>query len=752
MGLETAQKIRFSVGGMTCAGCQANVQRRLENTPGVIEAAVSLVAAEASVTFDPAKVTPHQLVAAVRESGYDARLPEAEPDIRAAQQSREEAVDAEYRGLWRKAAVAVALAVSSMAISMPLMHGPHAAHSPYAGLLRWALCAAAAVALAWAGRDFFLRAWKQARHGAADMNTLVAVGTGSAFLYSLAVTIAPRHLAARGVAPDVYYEAATGIVALVLVGRTLELRARRRTGSALRELAALQPRMVWRRSGDHDEQVALEAVEPGDILMVKPGERIAVDGEVVEGVSAVDESMLTGESIPVAKKPGDRLIGGTLNTTGSLRYRAAARGSEGVLANIVKLMRDAQASRAPIQRLADRISAVFVPVVLAVAALTFVVWYAAAPAGGLARPLSVAVSVLVIACPCAMGLAVPTAVVAASGRGAKEGILFKGGEAIERLHGVHAVVFDKTGTLTEGKPEVREIRTGGQLSSSDLLGLAAAVESRSEHPLARAVMDAARNAKAPVRLAAQFQSSPGQGAEALVEGRRVLVGSPEWLEWRGISLDGLDAAARELSDRGMTLLAVAVEQSAVGVMGIADRLKATAPEAVALIRRYVPRVILLTGDRPEAARAIAAEAGIEEVIAGVRPEEKEKVIRDLQEGGLTVAMVGDGVNDAPALARAAVGIAMGTGADAAVEAADVTLMRGDPRSVAAAIDLSRKTMRIMKQNLFWAFIYNVVGIPVAAGALYPWFGVLLNPVLAAAAMALSSVSVVTNSLRLQRMR
>jgi Cu+-exporting ATPase len=343
-------------------------------------------------------------------------------------------------------------------------------------------------------------------------------------------------------------------------------------------------------------------------------------------------------------------------------------------------------------------------------------------------------------------------VVAASGRGAKEGILYKGGEAIERLHGVNAVVFDKTGTLTEGKPEVREIRTGGQLSPSGLLGLAAAVESRSEHPLARAVMDAARNAKAPVRLAAQFQSSPGQGAEALVEGRRVLVGSPEWLEGRGISLDGLDAAARELSDRGMTLLAVAMEQSAVGVMGIADRLKATAPEAVALIRRYVPRVILLTGDRPEAARAIAGEAGIEEVIAGVRPEEKDKVIRDLQEGGLTVAMVGDGVNDAPALARAAVGIAMGTGADAAVEAADVTLMRGDPRSVAAAIDLSRKTMRIMKQNLFWAFIYNVVGIPVAAGALYPWFGVLLNPVLAAAAMALSSVSVVTNSLRLQRMR
>lgn len=752
MGAEAAQKIRFPVGGMTCAGCQANVQRKLENTPGVIEATVSLMAAEASVTFDPAKVTPDRLVQAVRESGYEARLPETEPDLLAEQKSREEAADAEYRDLWRKAAVAVALAALSMAISMPLMHGPHAAHSPFAGLLRWVLCAAAAMALGWAGRDFFFRAWKQARHGAADMNTLIAVGTGSAFLYSLAVTIAPRHLAARGVAPDVYYEAATVIVALVLVGRTLELRARRRTGSALRELAALQPRMVWRRRGERDEQAPLEAVEPGDILTVKPGERIAVDGEVVEGVSAVDESMLTGESIPVAKKPGDLVIGGTLNTTGSLRYRAAVRGSEGVLANIVKLMRDAQASRAPIQRLADRISAVFVPVVLAIAALTFVVWYAAAPSAGLARPLSVAVAVLVIACPCAMGLAVPTAVVAASGRGAKEGILFKGGEAIERLQNVNAVVFDKTGTLTEGKPEVLEIRTGGQLSPAGLLGLAAAVESRSEHPLARAVMDAARQGKAPVRLAAQFQSYPGQGAEAFVEGRRVLVGSPEWLASRGVPLDGLAEDARELTDAGMTLLAVAVDKTAAGVMGIADKLKETAPEAVALVRRYVPRVILLSGDRPEAARAIAEQAGIEEVIAGVRPEEKEKVIRELQSGGLTVAMVGDGVNDAPALARAAVGIAMGTGADAAVEAADVTLMRGDPRLVAAAIDLSRKTMRIMKQNLFWAFIYNIVGIPVAAGALYPWSGILLNPALAAAAMALSSVSVVTNSLRLQRMR
>ncbi len=737
---------------MTCAACQAIVQRKLETLPGVIEAAVSLMAAEASVTYDPARVSPQRLVEAVRESGYDARLPEGEQGAWAAQQSRDEAVDAEYRGLRRKAAVAVTLAAFSMAISMPLMHASHAAHGPYAGLLRWTLCAAAAVTLGWAGRDFFFRAWKQARHGAADMNTLVAVGTGAAFLYSLAVTVAPRHLEARGVAPDVYYEAATGIVALVLVGRTLELRARRRTGSALRELAALQPRMVWRRKGEIDEQAPLEAVEPGDILTVKPGERIAVDGEVVEGVSAVDESMLTGESIPVTKKPGDRVIGGTLNTTGSLRYRAAARGSEGVLANIVKLMRDAQASRAPIQRLADRISAVFVPVVLAIAAVTFVVWFAAAPASGLARPLSVAVSVLVIACPCAMGLAVPTAVVAASGRGAKQGILFKGGEAIERLQSVNAVVFDKTGTLTEGKPEVRDIRTAGQWSATGLLGLAAAVESRSEHPLARAVMEAARKANAPLRLAAQFQSSPGQGAEALVEGRRILVGSPEWLAARGISLDGLETAARELSGGGMTLLAVAVDKTAVGLMGIADRLKDAAPEAVTLIRRYVPRVILLTGDRPEAARAIAAQAGIEEVIAGVRPEEKEKVIRELQASGLRVAMVGDGVNDAPALARADVGIAMGSGADAAVEAADVTLMRSDPRAVAAAIELSRRTMRIMKQNLFWAFIYNVVGIPVAAGVLYPWFGILLNPVLAAGAMALSSVSVVTNSLRLQRMR
>jgi Cu+-exporting ATPase len=714
--------------------------------PGVVEAAVSLMSAEAAVTFDSGKITPEELVEAVRQSGYDARLPQPDADAGGEQRLQDRALEAEYLATRRKAAVAVALAAASMVLSMPLMHG--ATH----GWLRWALCLLAAVALGWAGRDFFTRAWRRARHGSADMNTLIAVGTGSAFLYSLAVTAAPEYLSARGVAPDVYYEAASGIVALVLVGRSLELRARRRTSSALQELASLQPRKVWRQRGAEQELVPLEAVEPGDILMVKPGERIAVDGEVVEGASAVDESTITGEAIPVAKRPGDRVTGGTLNTTGSLRYRAAVRGSEGVLANILKLMRDAQASRAPVQRLADRISALFVPMVMAIAAVTFVAWYAAAPQMGLARPLSVAVSVLVIACPCAMGLAVPTAVMVASGRGAKAGILFKGGEAIERLESVNAVVFDKTGTLTEGRPEVHEIRTRGRLSVSEILSLAATVESRSEHPLARAVMAAAQKAGAPARLAFGFESSPGQGAEAVVEGRRVLVGSAEWLASRGVEPAEMGPAIEEFSKRGMTLLLVAVDGAAEAVLGIADRVKPTAAEAVAMLRRSVPRILLLTGDRPETARAIGEQVGIDEIIAGVRPDEKERVIGGLQSQGLVVAMVGDGVNDAPALARASVGIAMGTGADAAVEAADVTLMRPDPRAVAEALDLSRKTMRVMKQNLFWAFVYNVVGIPIAAGALYPWFGVLLNPVLAAAAMALSSVSVVTNSLRLQRMR
>lgn len=742
---ETLTVVRFPVGGMTCAACQARVQRALASMPGVREAVVSLMSNEATVFYDPAVVTPETLVEVVRGAGYEAALRSPDLSIVEVQKRQDAILEAEYRELRRRAAGAIGIAIVVMALSMPSMGHGHAV-----GPVRWVLLILTALTLAWPGRTFFIRAVKVARHGAADMNTLVALGTGSAFLYSAAVTAAPSHLAARGIAPDVYYEAATTIIALVLVGRTLESRARRKTAAALQHLASLQPRSARRRLGTEELDTPLELVHPGDVLVVKPGERIPLDGEVLEGASAVDESMLTGEAIPVAKTPGSLVIGGTLNTSGSLVYRVTARGTEGTLAYIMKLMREAQGSRAPIQRLADRISAVFVPVVLGIALMTFAIWYVLSPQAGVARPLSVAVTVLVIACPCAMGLAVPTAVMAATGRGAKAGILIKGGEALERLHQVNTVIFDKTGTITEGRPRITDITVSSRITTVEALALAAAIESRSEHPLARAVVQKAQHENVAVSPVAEFASTPGGGAEGVVSGRRVLAGSVEWLESRGIPCAELAGQIHALSSDGKTVLLLAVNGVAEAVLAASDEPRPTAAAAVNLLKPMVSRIILLTGDREEAARHVARQVGIEEVLAGVRPEEKELAVRRIQEDGGVVAMVGDGVNDAPALARADVGIAMGSGTDVATEASDVTIMRNDPRAVAAAIDLSRKTMRIMRQNLFWAFVYNVIGIPIAAGALYPALGILLSPALASLAMALSSISVVTNSLRLQR--
>jgi len=741
----TLTVVRFPVSGMTCAACQARVQRALAAMPGVREAVVSLMSNEATVFYDPSAITPETLVEAVRSAGYEAALRTPDLSIIEVQKKQDETLEAEYRELRRRAAVAITIAIIVMVLSMPSM-----GHGRLVGAVRWISLALTALTIAWAGRSFFTRAVQAARHGTADMNTLVALGTGSAFLYSAAVTAAPSHLAARGVAADVYYDAATTIIALVLVGRTLESRARRKTAAALQQLASLQPRSARRRLGNEDLDTPLELVHPGDVLVVKPGERIPLDGEILEGSSAVDESMLTGESIPVTKTPGSLVIGGTLNTSGSLVYRVTARGTEGVLAHIMKLMREAQGSRAPIQRLADRISAVFVPVVLGIALMTFGIWYVLAPQAGLARPLSVGVAVLVIACPCAMGLAVPTAVMTATGRGAKAGILIKGGEALERLHQVNTVIFDKTGTITEGKPRITGITVSSRMTTAEALALAAAIESRSEHPLARAVVQKAEQEGVPAAPVAEFASTPGGGAEGVVNGRRILAGSVEWLESRGVPCTEFAGHIRAFSQEGKSVLLLAVDGVAEAVLAASDEPRSTAAEAVQLLRSMVSRIILLTGDREQAARAVARRVGIEEVLAGVRPEEKELAVRRIQEGGGVVAMVGDGVNDAPALARADVGIAMGSGTDVATEASDVTIMRNDPRAVAAAIDLSRKTMRIMRQNLFWAFIYNVVGIPVAAGVLYPATGILLSPALASLAMALSSVSVVTNSLRLQR--
>jgi Cu+-exporting ATPase len=564
------------------------------------------------------------------------------------------------------------------------------------------------------------------------------------------------------VAPDVYYEAVIVIIALILTGNTFEARAKRATSVALRALAGLQPptARVVRDEGAaaREEDVPVAEVRRDDVIVVRPGERLPTDGEVVSGESAVDESMLTGESAPVPKRAGARVIGGTINRTGALRYRATTLGADSVLAQIVRLMRDAQGSRAPIQNLADRISGVFVPVVVSIAIATFVVWFVASDLAGATAPavhaFAAAVAVLIIACPCAMGLAVPTAVMVATGRGAEAGVLIKGGEALQRAGAIDTVVLDKTGTVTEGRPTVTDVvvAPGAPHSGDALLALAAGLEGSSEHPLADAIVRHARDRGLAIATAEAFQSATGRGATARVDGHDVLAGNETLLAEHGIDAAPLRDAATRLSEDAKTPVYVAVDGALAGLLAVADPVKPTSREAIAALHRRGIDVVMLTGDTQRTADAVAREAGIARVVAGVLPDGKVDEIRRLQERGRVVAMVGDGVNDSAAIARAHVGIAIGSGTDIAAEAADVVLMRGDLRGVTEAIVLSRRTMRTMKQNLFWAFVYNVVGIPIAAGVLYPAFGLLLSPVIASAAMAFSSVSVVTNSLRLRHAR
>jgi Cu+-exporting ATPase len=771
-------RVDIPVSGMTCAACQARVQRRLAREPGVQDAAVNLMTRTASVTYDPAEASPQSLVDAIRATGYGADLP-VDRSVLEEQEATDRAYAEEYRDLRRKAAVSITVGIVAMIVSMPLMapvghdgmtgssdpfmRWASAALSPvvqrampwlYAidtRVLSFALLAATAAIMCWAGRHFYTRAWAALRHRSADMNTLVAVGTGAAFLFSVVATVAPSFFLARGVAPDTYYEAVIFIIALILVGNALEARAKRQTAASLRELAELQPGTARIERDGVDVTVAVEDVRQGDVVSVRPGERLPVDGELVDGSSAVDESMLTGEWSPVAKSVGDQVVGGTLNGTGAFRYRATTLGADSVLARIVRLMRDAQGTRAPVQRLADRVAAVFVPVVIALAIATFAVWYVVADAAPVVRAFAAAVAVLVIACPCAMGLAVPTAVMVATGKGAELGILIKGGEALQRADSLDTIVLDKTGTVTEGKPAVTDIvSVDPSRSNAELLGVAAAVERRSEHPLAAAIVASAEDRGLTLGAAESFQSHPGRGVTGVVDGVAVTAGNARMMaEW---AVDS-SAASREfdrLASEGKTVVLVALDGRLAGLIAVADPVKAGSRDAVAAFERMGLDVVLLTGDSEAVATAVARDTGIERVIAGVLPEGKVAEVRRLQEAGHVVAMVGDGVNDAPALAQADLGIAIGSGTDVAIEASDVTLVRGDLRGVAQAVALSRRTMRTMKQNLFWAFVYNVVGIPIAAGVLYPVAGILLSPILASAAMALSSVSVVSNSLRLRR--
>ncbi len=682
---------------MTCAACQAHVQKALEKTPGVSKAAVNLMTGEATVVFDPQSTAPGKLIDAIVGTGYDAELPTAGLTAIEEQSERESAQVAEARELGIKSIVSLALGGLAMWLSMSAMHSP---------ATRYVLLAVTIFVMAWAGRNIFAGAWKAAIHGSADMNALVALGTGAAFLYSLAVTLAPGFFESRGIATEVYYEAAVLILAFVITGRALEARAKRQTTSALRKLIGLQPATARVIRNFWETDVPVATVKRGEIVVVRPGEKIPADGELVDGSSFVDESMLTGEPAPVEKQRGDKVTGGTLNTTGSFRYRATALGEASVLARIVRLMRQAQSSRTPLEKLADRISGVFVPVVLVLAIATFAGWMFAG--SGFAKAAASAVAVLIIACPCAMGLAIPTAAAVAIGRGAEMGLLIKGGETLEKLRRVDTIVLDKTGTVTEGRPRI----THSEISD-DALRLAAAVEQRSEHPLARAVVELAKSRSLAVPDVSEFRAIPGIGVEGIVEGHRVSIG-----------------------------LSVEIDGQPAGHFVFQDAIRNSSLAAIGKLREMGLEVVMLTGDRKEAAEKIASEAGIDRVVAGVLPDGKVAEIQRLKQEGRVVAMVGDGINDAPALALADVGFAMGSGTDIAMEAGDITLLRADLAGVADAIALAQATSRIMRQNLFWALGYNVIAIPAAA------FG-FLNPVIASAAMAASSISVVANSLRLK---
>jgi len=749
-GEAQTESIRIPVTGMTCASCSARVQRTLEKQPGVADANVNLMMKTATVRFDPAAVTPDRLVEAIRQTGYGAELAAPDQSAFEEQEARDRANLAEFREYKTKAIVSGVVGILAMVVSMTTM-----GHAGYTNAL---LLVASAGVMLWAGRDFYTRAWAAFRHHAADMNTLVAVGTGAAFLYSLVATVAPQLFVSRGLTPDVYYEAVIIIIALILAGNAFEARAKTRTANALRALVHLQPKTarVVRSgpNGDAEVDAPIETVETGETVIVRPGERIPVDGEILSGESAVDESMLTGESLPVAKKPGDAVIGGTINRTGAFRYRATTLGADSVLARIVKLMRDAQGSRAPIQKLADRISGIFVPVVISLAIATFVVWFVAAGQSSIARGIAAAVAVLIIACPCAMGLAVPTAVMVATGKGAELGVLIKGGEALQRAGDLRTIVLDKTGTITEGRPTVTDVvlAPGVSRNADDTLRLVASLESMSEHPLADAIVRRARDRNLALASPEGFQSATGRGATGVVDGSAIAVGNAALMADWSVDVTPLRAAAERLAGDGKTPMYVAIDGALGGVVAVADPIKDTSREAIRRFHDLGLEVVMLTGDNRRTAEAIARQAGIDRVVAEVLPDGKVAEIARLQGEGKVVAMVGDGINDAPALAKADIGMAIGTGTDVAAEAADVVLMRGDLRTAAQAVALSRRTMRTMKQNLFWAFIYNVIGIPVAAGVLYPAFGLLLSPILASAAMAFSSVSVVTNSLRLRGAR
>jgi Cu+-exporting ATPase len=733
------------------------VERALEKVPGVTGASVNLATERASVAVGD-EVDPETLREAVRKAGYTPGAIErpATPSIEAqvaapsgpsaeerAAEERDRKRDAHIADLKRKSLTSLAIGITMMVLMYVPLPIAERTLAPF-------LLIAATIVQFWAGRAFYDATWAALKHGATNMNTLVAVGTSVAYGYSAFVTLWP-HLAERWQIPyHLYYESAVIIIALILMGRWLEARAKRSTGDAIRALMGLRAETARVIRDGREMDIPTEQVIAGDLVRVRPGEKLPVDGIVTDGTSAVDESMLTGESMPVTKVAGDEVIGATINGTGSFVFRATKVGRDTVLAQIVRLVEDAQGSKAPMQRLADRISSIFVPVVLVLAVLTFAGWLVWGPDPALSYAVTATVAVLVIACPCALGLAAPTAIMVGTGKAAENGVLVRGGEALEMARKIDTIVLDKTGTITRGKPTVTAIRPVGSVSESDILRLTAAAEAQSEHPLGEAIVAHATAMGVDAPEASHFDSITGQGLVATVEGQRLAIGNAALMAGHNIDRAALEPIVAELAATGVTPVMVAIDGQPAGVIGVADELKDDAAETVRELSALGLEVWMITGDAARTAEAIAAQAGITNVMAEVMPDEKAAKVRDLQHKGRTVAMVGDGINDAPALASADLGIAIGTGTDVAMAASDITLIGGHPTSIVTAIAISRRTVATIKQGLFWAFAYNVALIPIAMGALFAAFGLLLNPVIAAAAMAMSSVSVVSNALRLRK--
>lgn len=749
----------FQLKGMGCAACANTIETAIQNVDGVAICHVNFSAEQATVEFDPKQTNIEQIQQAVTDAGYSAKPIE---DTTSHLEDREKENREIEQKLTQKVAISALISVFLVIGGLPMMTGlnlpliPHWMHNPWLQLIL------TTPILFWSGQSFFLGAWKGLKLHQADMNTLIAVGTGAAYFYSILATFFPQFFLNQGLSADVYYESAAVIITLILLGQLLEHRARGKTSDAIKKLMGLQAKTARVIRSGEEVDIPIEAVNVGDIIRVRPGEKIPVDGELIEGNSTIDESMVTGESIPVEKHPGDEVIGATINKTGSFKFRASRVGKDTVLAQIVQLVQQAQGSKAPIQKLADQVTGWFVPVVIAIAIATFILWFNFT--GNLTLAITTTVGVLIIACPCALGLATPTSVMVGTGLGAEHGILIKGADSLELAHKIETIVLDKTGTITAGKPTVTQyITVGGTHNDHELklLRLVAAIEQQSEHPLAEAIVQYAKaqGVNFPLPEIRNFQALAGMGVQGYISDRFVQIGTSRWMQELGIETEPLQQYQLSWESEGKTTAWIAIDGEIEGLVAISDAVKLTSKTAIQALQRMGLEVIMLTGDNQKTAEAIASEVGIKRVFAEVRPDQKANIIKSLQterkgrkKQPPIVAMVGDGINDAPALAQADVGIAIGTGTDVAIAASDITLISGDLIGLVTAIKLSKATLNNIRQNLFFAFIYNSAGIPIAAGILYPLTGWLLNPIIAGGAMAMSSISVVTNALRLRQFK